>query len=703
MHVWRDLDNPAKSTTTPAWLGWLAIVTGLALHKWALEILLAPDEHFGSGFFVALIVLFQVGWIGLGAALLWLRSRIRLPSPVTWAATVVMTAVLSLGVYGTLRALEIVVPHRQVRAAWQQVTAAEEVIHILTPELGKLRRSVLNLEFPDAGSRHLFGDPVAFADLPAGEAKTRELATVPVEVREWRTSVAARRAAAADLELWRRLLDRVEYFEHAEFKLVTGHFVDQAPDSFETAIHFAGLARTQDGRWDAVEIDQRVRWQRPRGSATTTPDGPWRIVGWHTERLTSQQTAAQLFTEVLDEVVVDSEDLGRARRSIHEERVREYFADAPAVVAAYPYFLAWSTDRHPGLSVADVDRDGFDDLYVMARWGSNQLLRNRGDGTFEETAEAFGLDVRDHTTSAIFADFDNDGDTDAVLGRSLAPSLYLINEGGRFVDRSATHVDGSLPCLASAVSAADVDRDGLLDVYIATYGAVMQPYLGGNDPGGLIRQCLSEADRRRWRRLDEEQGQWAWNSFGPPNVMLRNLGNGRFETVRLMPDLYRNTLQATWADYDHDGDPDVYLANDFAPNNLLRNDGGGRFSDVTDETGTADLGFGMGASWGDYDNDGHQDLYVSNMFSKAGRRITAGMPGIDPRLPPLSRGNSLLRNDAGAFTRVSGLTPDTLQVEKAGWAWGGQLTDLDNDGFLDVYSARGLVNSPAPWGQAVDL
>jgi len=181
-----------------------------------------------------------------------------------------------------------------------------------------------------------------------------------------------------------------------------------------------------------------------------------------------------------------------------------------------------------------------------------------------------------------------------------------------------------------------------------------------------------------------------------PDQLLENDGNGHFRSlesdVGAKPAVSRG---AAVGDLDGDGDPDLYLANDFAPNNLLRNDGEGRFVDVTGESNTADIGFGMGASWGDYDFDGRPDLYVANMYSKAGRRITSQVPGRDPRLADMSRGNSLFRNRGKRFEKVSGLEPPALAVERAGWSWGGQFVDVDNDGFLDVYAASGMFTAPA--------
>jgi hypothetical protein len=115
------------------------------------------------------------------------------------------------------------------------------------------------------------------------------------------------------------------------------------------------------------------------------------------------------------------------------------------------------------------------------------------------------------------------------------------------------------------------------------------------------------------------------------------------------------------------------------------------------------IGFGMGVTWGDYDNDGRHDLYVSNMYSKAGLRITRQVDGLDERIRQLSEGNYLYRNLGEAMQLVSGLSPPALSVTRAGWSWGGQFVDVNNDSFLDLYVPNGYYTAPEEFGTDVDL
>ncbi len=110
--------------------------------------------------------------------------------------------------------------------------------------------------------------------------------------------------------------------------------------------------------------------------------------------------------------------------------------------------------------------------------------------------------------------------------------------------------------------------------------------------------------------------------------------------------------------------------------------------------GLTNARFGMGATWGDYDHDGKMDLYVSAMSSKAGRRIIAQLPKVDERFAVMAAGNALYHNEGGKFVKTSGASSPKLTVEQSGWDWGAQLVDLNNDGYLDIFSLSGYFTAP---------
>jgi hypothetical protein len=329
------------------------------------------------------------------------------------------------------------------------------------------------------------------------------------------------------------------------------------------------------------------------------------------------------------------------------------------------------------------------------------LLRNLGDGSFRDVAADYGLDIDGMSSSAIFSDFDNDGDPDLFLGRTLERSQYLVNEGGHFVDRTADFVGGGpLPGFVSSVSAADYDKDGLLDVYFGTYGG---PTLFSH--AGAIERFLSPEHAAEFRRRIKTESHWLQERVGPPNMLYRNAGQGRFEVSPLSPqvEVWRNTYQGTWRDFDRDGDVDLFVVNDFGTNNFFRNDGKDGFTDVTEQLGVKELAFGMGASWGDYDNDGKEDIYVSNMYSKAGERIIGNVGSSAQEFAVMARGNSLFRQgDDHRFQRVSGRERPALTVERAGWGWGSQFCDVNNDAYLDIFAISGFYTAPKEIAIPVD-
>jgi hypothetical protein len=137
---------------------------------------------------------------------------------------------------------------------------------------------------------------------------------------------------------------------------------------------------------------------------------------------------------------------------------------------------------------------------------------------------------------------------------------------------------------------------------------------------------------------------------------------------------------------------------------LFRNDGPAGFTEISAQAGVTSYGFSMGASWGDYDNDGLEDIYVSNMYSEAGRRMTARIPGLSKMFVESAAGNWLYRQTTrGKFQQVAGMEPPAMTVMRAGWSWGGCFADFDNDRFLDLYVLSGYFTAPPELSSDIDL
>jgi hypothetical protein len=311
-----------------------------------------------------------------------------------------------------------------------------------------------------------------------------------------------------------------------------------------------------------------------------------------------------------------------------------------------------------GVYACDFNSDGHIDLLVTDR-GAARLYSGAGDGQFQDVSFLLPWE-RGKDDAVVFADLDNDGDEDLVLGE-----VILENRGGRFVRAGQI----PMPRGAAAFSVADYDRDGLVDLYVSY--AAPEP--------------LQASGRVSW--IDDETG--------PGNRLLRNLQGFRFEDVTDRANAAagkRSTFSSVWLDIDDDGWPDLYVINELGNNVLLRNEQNGSFSQH--HIGPSCDGFTMGIAAGDVDGDGRTDLYLGNMYSKAGQRIIANLPPsaysdeIMTKLRGFVSGNSLFlnRGDLQFDDRLS------RSVAAVGWAYGPELLDLDADGFLDIYSTCGFIS-----------
>ena len=217
--------------------------------------------------------------------------------------------------------------------------------------------------------------------------------------------------------------------------------------------------------------------------------------------------------------------------------------------------------------------------------------------------EKSGVDVLDATACALFADFENKGLQDLLVVCASGPLLFVNQGEGRFVlKRDAFKFVNSPQGTFTHAAITDYDSDGRLDVYFCLYSY----YLGLDQ----YHYPAPYFDARN----------------GPPNFLFHNEGDGTFqdrtEAAGLHVENDRYSFACAWGAFQSNGRQDLYVANDFGRSNLYRNNGDGTFNAVSADAHVNDAGAGMSACWFDFDNDGKQDIYVANMWSSAGLRIS---------------------------------------------------------------------------------
>lgn len=695
-------------------LGIVLILAAFATHRWGLEYLF--ERRMERPIVQAVIWLFQGSCLLSGTWLLYKRPLLPISTLLRRAVGVCAIVGLSASVYGNLKMLEFVSPYsfeddRQAAKTWKDLDLVEELHLALGTRLRPLSRGVKDLGFPEERSRLVFAEQVRYTDLSVTNPPSyyaEFMPTAATGIRHWQLDEEQHSAARDALSLWRPFLDRVKFLHWAKFKLKKSHFVDDdTAGDFETLVLFHALAQMKTGELAEVHGSAIALWRRDRPTQTELGQ-QWSIFDWRLKSFETIESDGFLFADVTDQVLSEPAMRARARGSEHEKKVLAFLKDKKGFQKPNKRFEVASNDRHSSVAIVDIDRDGFDDIFLMDRWSDNVLLHNQGDGTFKDIAPRLGLSDFPYTVAALFADFDNDGDTDVFLGRTFVRSTMLMNEDGKFQERP----NDAFPFLAVSIAAADYDGDGLLDFYVSTEAAFIIDLITSkkeNFPSKVLKDFLTDADAKELSALLRSPASHRNVNFhGPPNVLLHNIGGGNFEQIHDTPlKSFRNSFQATWSDYDQDGDQDMYVANDLSSNSFFRNDGNGTFVEITQETNTADNGFGMGVTWGDYDNDGHFDMYISNMYSKAGQRITAYLEQrnitIDRRFSRMARGNSLFHAQQGSFEQLAGLEAPAMQVELGGWSWGSQFVDVDNDGYLDIVSLSGYFTAPGEVARDVDL
>lgn len=322
----------------------------------------------------------------------------------------------------------------------------------------------------------------------------------------------------------------------------------------------------------------------------------------------------------------------------------------------------------PGVCVTDFDGDGWQDIYFVNGRDlydrgisvTNALYRNNHDGTFTDITEKAGVPGTGYGLGCVWGDFDNDGFPDLFVTQYDKNVLYHNNGNGTFTDVTDKAGIGGLESglFHSGATFFDYDHDGWLDLYVGSY--------------------VNLGDKR-YCKLGDVLSSCAPSEYkGSPDALYHNNHDGTFTNVTQATGIYQpqgKNLSVQAADYDNDGWPDLFVANDGLNAYLYHNERNGTFKEIGLSAGMAVTSRGtvmaaMCISLGDYDNDGQLDLYISD-FQRSSDHIW--------------------HNDGkGFFDEVSdeaGITRPTRDV----LSFGGGFFDYDNDGWSDIFIANGHV------------
>ncbi len=336
-------------------------------------------------------------------------------------------------------------------------------------------------------------------------------------------------------------------------------------------------------------------------------------------------------------------------------------------------------DMGSGAAWGDYDNDGYPDLYLVNQIGplaelaqpaadapGNKLYRNQGDGTFVDVTAAAGVGHRGFGMGAFWGDYDNDGCLDLYVtnyGKSL---LYHNNCDGTFTDLTDRAGVANNRWATGAVWF-DYNRDGWLDLYVCNYVEFDPTSLPGD-------------------RASRQYGVNVPFTLNPAsfaaqsNRLYRNQGDGTFRDVTRragVADAQGRSLVVTFADFDLDGWPDLYVGNDISANSFFRNLGNGRFADLSASTATEEYRGTMGIAVGDFDDDGDMDFFLTHWLAQANALYQNLYNDLGE-----GQATSLFFADAADMVGIGSVSMNDV-------SWGTAFVDYDNDGRRDLIVITG--------------